>query len=480
MASADSFLSKFGGQGCCEETDEEMPSGNSGSLGTFLDKFGGSQMESRFHYDGEVEIRFDPVDHIYYRVEEMGNLTAVLNVSTVSHIVDKSFALVPWCAKVTVEKMLRIIPVQTISTGLDDLNPLVIVPAMSLAAFTKLCLEAKTAHKDSLEDAGDVGHMAHRWIEEYIKTLLATDVANRDKLLAERCKDERATKATTAMLGWAMAHNVRFIATEKKLFSREHNCSGTCDGLAMTDSCSDPTCCKVFFRDHLSLIDWKTSNFLYCEFVFQTAGYQGFHLEEFPEVQIVDRWIIRLGKDDAEFDPWYLPAETFADDYEGFLACLHLKRIAIRSEERLKIQKQGVRSAKKAAKDAAKELAKARDKADKAAAKAEARIAKEEEVKRIKAEAKVERERLREEARNAKAIAKGKGKIVVVSVANAEVVESQPPTHVNVEVVKEAVENALADNRLAGLPAPDPEVVKAVQNWYEEKNVTINIPMEGN
>jgi hypothetical protein len=172
MGTADSFLSKFGGQGCCEETSEEEPSGD-GSLGTFLDKFGGAQMESRFHYDGEVEIRFDPVDHIYYRVEEMGNLTAVMNVSTVSHIVDRSFALVPWCAKVTIEKMLRIIPVQIISTGLDDLSPLVIVPAMSLSEFTKLCLEAKSAHKDTLEDAGDVGHMAHRWIEGWIKAGLS-------------------------------------------------------------------------------------------------------------------------------------------------------------------------------------------------------------------------------------------------------------------------------------------------------------------
>jgi hypothetical protein len=290
--------------------------------------------------------------------------------------------------------------------------------------------------------------------------------------------DERAVNCVKAALKWAKTHNVRWVATEKKVFSKEHNCSGTMDGMGLVDSCNDTTCCKVFFRDRLSLIDWKSSNFLYAEFLFQTAAYQGFHMEEFPETLIVDRWIIRMGKDDAEFDPWHQDASTTADDYEGFIACLHLKRIAKRSEDRLKIQKQNVRSAKKAAKDAAKELAKAREKAEKAAAKAEARIAKEEEVKRIKAEAKIAREALREEARNAKSSAKVKTKVAPVEAA--EVVESQPPTHVNVEVVKEAVENALADNRLAGLPAPDPEVVKAVQNWYEEKNVTINIPMEEN
>ena len=209
-------------------------------------------------------------------------------------------------------------------------------------------------------------------------------------------------------------------------------------------------------------------------------------MEEHPEIKIVDRWIIRLGKDDAEWDPWYLPGETFADDYEGFLACLHLKRIAIRSEARLKEQKQGVRSAKKAAKDAAKELAKAREKAEKAAAKAEARIAKEEEVKRIKAEAKVAREALRAEAKQAKATAKKAPKPVAVP-------------------LPEAIANAEADNRIAGLPSPeilvlspkDAEVfVEAILNppapnealkeartrfidAVEELIQPINIPMEG-
>lgn len=204
--------------------------------------------------------------------------------------------------------------------------------------------------------------------------------------------DERAVSCVKAALKWVKAHNVRWIATEKKVYSKIHNCSGTMDGLAMVDSCQDHTCCTTQFKDHLSLIDWKSSNFLYLEYLFQTAAYKGFHMEEFPDVKIDDIWILRLGKEDGEFDPWFLPNELFEEDYEGFKVCLELKRLVIAANERLKTQKAGVRSAKKAARDSAREIAKAAEKVKKAAKKAEARIAKEEAKRLLKIETKKNRE----------------------------------------------------------------------------------------
>src|ERR1700722_5711542 len=98
MSAVDSFMSKFGG--LKELSPDDLPEGISPNpLDAFLNKFGGPQMESFFFYDNTVEIRFDPVEHIYYLVEELGNLTVLLNVSTVSHIVDRSEALIPWAAK---------------------------------------------------------------------------------------------------------------------------------------------------------------------------------------------------------------------------------------------------------------------------------------------------------------------------------------------------------------------------------------------
>ncbi len=322
---------------------------SSTTLSTFVGRFSGLSEEFLF-YENTIRVVFDREAHQYFLVEELGNLTPLLNVSTVSHIVDKSFALVPWASKMAIEKLLRTVPV-TMGRVI-----------MELDAFTKLALEAKSAHKDILEDAGTVGHMAHDWIESYIKARLASNEGAVRELVTNRCTDERATSATLAMLKWELAHNVRWVETERKVYSRKHRCSGTMDGLAYTDSCSDPTCCSVSFKDHLSLIDWKTSNYLYTEYLYQTAAYQGFFMEEFPDKKVVDRWVIRLGKEDAEFDPWYLPAETFETDFNGFLTCLSLRRTVDIVEERMKACKKAKRVAKKEARDLEKNRIKAEKK----------------------------------------------------------------------------------------------------------------------
>ena len=103
------------------------------------------------------------------------------------------------------------------------------------------------------------------------------------------------------------------------------------------DSCTDTECCPTSFQDRLSLVDWKTSNYLYTTYLWQTAFYVAAHEEEFPEIgQIEDRWILRLDKDDASFDPWHAEGrEAQAEDLEGFLCCLALVRALERTETRM-------------------------------------------------------------------------------------------------------------------------------------------------
>jgi hypothetical protein len=303
------------------------------SLEEFKARFGTVTESYWFYKDSDcpVEVRFNKEKHEYYLVDpELGNLTLLHSVSAVSHIVDRSVALIPWAAKATIEKLLRIVP------SVDG------VVSLSLDEFTKLALQAKTAHSDVLDDASDVGHKAHEWIEHEIRCRIS-GVPN----VRSKPEDERARNCCDAALKWMTAHNVRWLETEKKVYSKLYQCSGTMDGLALTDSCEDPTCCQIEFTNHLSLTDWKTSNYLYTEYLYQTAAYEGFYQEEFPDQKIEDRWVIRLGKEDADFDPWYLPGSTYEEDFNGFLACLALKRIVISVEERMKIHKRTIRELKK-------------------------------------------------------------------------------------------------------------------------------------
>jgi hypothetical protein len=115
----------------------------------------------------------------------------------------------------------------------------------------------------------------------------------------------------------------------------------------------------------------------------------------------MDRWILRLGKNEEEagkFEPWYMDASTFAEDFAGFLACLNLTKLVDQVEDRISVQKKGVRAAKKLQREAQKALDKAAAKAKREIEKAQLKLVRAAEKERIKADAK----RVREEAKLAK------------------------------------------------------------------------------
>lgn len=397
--SASVFLQRFGGSPSEEELIQTESTNQSlseaGGAAAFINKFAGVS-ESHFFYNDSVEIRFDRVEHKYFRVGELGNLVPLLNVSTVSKIIDRSPALIPWAAKVTVEKFLRIIPtVQQEGGGM-------IIPPMPFEKFSELAMEAKKAHSDNLEDAGDVGKMAHDWLEQYIKAVMAEDHTTIQGMMTQMCRDQRASNCVIAALDWMKAHNVRWLSTEHKVYSKKHDCCGTFDGICITDSCTDPSCCPMHFKDRKTLIDWKTSNYLYIEFIYQASAYKAFHLEEFPNDTIEDIWILRLGKEDGEFQPWHLYSDTYESDFAGFIACLTLKKKATELEERMKEERAKIRTVKKKIREEARAKAKEEEKIAKAAERARLKAEKAAEREKLKIEAKAERERIKTEKKAAK------------------------------------------------------------------------------
>ncbi len=211
--------------------------------------------------------------------------------------------------------------------------------------------------------------------------------------------DERATNCVKAALLWMRSHNVKWLKTEEKIYSRKHDYAGTMDGLAYVDSCTDPACCSEKYTHRLCLIDWKSSNQLKTEYCFQTAAYQQ-ALQEEHDSPIESRWVLRLGKSEEEagkFEPWFLSNADFVTDLDAFLACLTLTRLVDSVEERMKSQKSTIRAVKKEQRETAKAIKKEQEKLQKALDKAAAKVAKEAENVRIKVEAKAERERLKAE-----------------------------------------------------------------------------------
>jgi len=377
MSGFEKLLSKFGGM---QDDPSELPqpSPTAGGLEGFVQRFG-HVSEDYFFYDKSIILRFDKEEHIYYRVNELGNLTMVDGVTTVCGIIDKSHALVPWAAKMVVEKLLRIIPTETVDNVIS-------LRHLTLEEFTRFALDAKGAHKEKLESAGDIGRAAHQCLEDSIKHAIV-ESGNTVQTLVNLPFDAQAEHCARVALAWMQAHKVRWTDTERKIYSREHNYAGTLDAIAYVSSCNDRACCPEAFEDRLCLIDFKTSNALRTDYCLQVAAYQQAIVEELG-TPIKSRIILRLGKSSGDFQPWILPEATFAEDLSGFLTCLRLTRIMDSIEERMKSQRTSIKMVQKAQKEAIK----GQEKVAKALEKVEQKRLRDEEKVKIKAQAKAERE----------------------------------------------------------------------------------------
>ena len=106
----------------------------------FLDKFGGSKDPSYSFYGGEVELFYNDARHFYYILKD-GEQVIQDGVTNAVHIIDKSEMLIPWAAKMTIEKLLRTVPTRDARINL------------SFDEFEKVAMEAKSAHRERLEDA---------------------------------------------------------------------------------------------------------------------------------------------------------------------------------------------------------------------------------------------------------------------------------------------------------------------------------------
>jgi hypothetical protein len=290
-------------------------------------------------YNGAVELRFEPKTHTYYLVTPNG-LVKQQGVSTVCKVIDKSEALIPWACKMMAQKLIETVKVDGISSFTAPLSP---------TDLTSWINNAKSAHKEKLDAAAFVGNQAHDFIERYIKSYLSF---NQETVALP--ENEQARNCSRAALDWMARHNVRWLHTEKKVYSRNYEFAGTMDGLCYIDSCLGDCCYGKDFKNRLSVADWKSSNHLQIEYLLQTAAYQVAYEEEYG-VQIEDRWVIRLGKEDGEFDPWHLERDVLSDDFDAFIWALELTRSVDDLTSRMKGRNEVIKARRKEERQAEKQ-----------------------------------------------------------------------------------------------------------------------------
>lgn len=213
-------------------------------------------------YGGKVLVKFmgptedKPNRHMYYVNGERKT-----GVTTFIGIKDKSQALVSWATELAGDHLIAILEKVGKVTELD------IIESISL-------------HSEKKQEAADIGHEIHRWCERYIRHKLKEKGYENMPELPEQ---KEVQIGVNAFLDWETAHKVKFISSERIVYSKKNDFIGQMDIEAEIDR-------------ELCMVDLKSSNGLYNTVQEQTAAYAKADEEESGK-EYQGRWAIRLAKE---------------------------------------------------------------------------------------------------------------------------------------------------------------------------------------
>ncbi len=178
---------------------------------------------------------FDPIEHVYTLDGKR-----MYGVTTVLRVINKP-ALVPWSAKCVTDY------IEQYAQSIGDIYQV----------SKPLLKEAKVAHQKKKEDAGVKGTDVHAQIENIINEA----IKDSNGYIAKEYKD--SDSQVTKFVEWALHKNVKFLASEQRLYSETLWCAGTADFICEIDG-------KLYIGDV------KTSSGIYPEYFLQASAYARF------------------------------------------------------------------------------------------------------------------------------------------------------------------------------------------------------------
>lgn len=260
-------------------------------------------------YAGKVKVDYYDQYHRY-----LVNGEKKMGVTTVTGLIDKSRPLIYWATGLTRDYLINIL-----QSGL---------------AITEMhVIESVKLHAQRKQEAADKGTMVHSLAEEWIRK---TPKERKEMVMPS---DPEVYNGFMAFLGWVRENDVKFLASEKIVYSREHDYIGTLDSVFTMKS-------EKHAIRHLG--DFKTSSGVYPEMIFQVTAYEEAEKEE--EAFLVkakklkakevlpwgDKYILRFDKKIGDFEPYCIPAENHAVDFEAFQGLLAAKKRLTIIEEEMK------------------------------------------------------------------------------------------------------------------------------------------------
>ena len=262
-------------------------------------------------YGGKVEVVFvsgENNEKHDYRIEGKRKQ----GVTTFIGIVDKSNMLIPWAVGVALDYVR------------DNMDVIKLDP-------DEVYSRAQEAHNADKEEAEALGTAIMAWIEAFIKGENP-----------EMPSHENVLQGVLSFLEWKDQHKVKFISTERLVYSKKYDYIGKMD-------------LEIEIDGKLYVGDIKSGNGLYPEVKMQLAGYLMADVEE-SKRKYEGRWAIRIAKETeleymdkmqkknerkiargmkpVEIKPYqvfealYLDNEktTLKKDFKAFLNCVELYR----------------------------------------------------------------------------------------------------------------------------------------------------------
>lgn len=172
---------------------------------------------------------------------------------------------------------------------------------------------------DSRDKAAELGTITHEMVELYVAGNDPLDIVGKYGLNDEDL--EQVSSAFSAFQEWFESNKFQVIAQEVQLVSEIHQYGGTPDAVAV-DS-----------KGRLCLVDFKTSNGIYADYLYQLGAYRILWNECNPDLQLTGgSHLARFSKENSDFSHHYFPDITEAE--RGFLLMVELYEIDSRLKKR--------------------------------------------------------------------------------------------------------------------------------------------------
>jgi len=153
---------------------------------------------------------------------------------------------------------------------------------------------------DKRDQAADSGTLAHLMVERHINGQKPEDVL----INAPESVKEQATNAFLSYLSWEEQSRLKITLQEIELVSEEYRFGGCPDAVGEING-------------QLVLIDWKTSNGIYQDYLIQLAAYKQLWEENNPLHPITGGFhLCRFAKENGDFAHYYWP--ELNDAWESF------------------------------------------------------------------------------------------------------------------------------------------------------------------